>query len=79
MVSLELNIFRLKHRAVRGWRLNHWLFSISTGVSSSQNLADLGLHVGELICELILRTYAKNMEVDMEKILEMSSMELEVE
>ena len=75
VVSLELNIFRLQHRAVRGWRLNHWLFSISTGVHSSQNLADLGLHVGELLCELILRTYAKNMGVTMDEILEISAID----
>lgn len=75
VVSLQLSIYRLKHRAVRGWRLNHWLFLISTGVTSSQNLAELGLHVGELICELILRTYAKNMDLTMDQILEISAIE----
>lgn len=61
-------MFRSTPYYFRGWRLNHWLFSVENELGT-----EFGSNVVELICELIVKTYAKNMDLPLRDFLEASA------
>ena len=60
-------MFRSTFYEHRGWRLNHWLFTVENELGT-----EFGLNVVELICELIVKTYANNIELPLRDFLDAS-------
>jgi len=75
--TFQLDLFKHVGSEKRGWRLNHWMGSIANGAfgnKSSGFLKQLGVKQCELLCELVLRTYAHNLNETLEGILECSAL-----